>query len=613
MESIVLDIVLEQRDLSALQHYVSRSALANEITRSGRWTTRLLARNSTSLGSFRAQFDRAGMRSERDGQSGFIAWKRILRVDETVDHLFLRLDRSMAVILPKRHFGTLTPQTVLAQLHAWHSQGAAESAQPAASQIAETAVADVEAPPSWRDRQIGAVPQASFLRGLYANLRAGLRVAIFRRVQPSEFVTGLGQIVALLVIAAGVAILLDWLSAESEAQFDYSGFYSWAICMVVALWACALVTRTLSSRADSRTLIVVVLAVAPWFFIVISVFGRVPLTDSDPLFASVTAFFVFVFAVQAIRAAHGFLRLSTLAVVVAAAACIGFAMHQGYIYARFWQAPYEDSAEQDDPDTTAAESMLFDQAERIDEAMQDVKPGRPGVTDVFFVGFAGDGSQQVFRREALFGERVFASRMGSGTHSMEFINDETDRISHPLGTMTGLRYGLKRVASRMDPAQDVLVLFLTSHGSQEEGLYVHNGSLPLNSIEPEEIRRALDASGIKWRVIIVSACYAGTFIEPLQDDDTLIITAADAEHTSFGCAADRDLTYFGEAFLRDALPKAPSLEAAFEVAREDIARREQAEKLTPSRPQIFVGTEMRAKLAALGPLPVQRIAAPPGR
>ncbi len=106
---------------------------------------------------------------------------------------------------------------------------------------------------------------------------------------------------------------------------------------------------------------------------------------------------------------------------------------------------------------------------------------------------------------------------------------------------------------------------------------MNNGDLPLNNVEPDEIRRALDASGIQWRVIIVSACYAGTFIEPLKTDHTLVITAADAEHTSFGCADDRELTYFGEAFLRDALPRASSLGEAFQTASKAIREQEREE------------------------------------
>ena len=65
----------------------------------------------------------------------------------------------------------------------------------------------------------------------------------------------------------------------------------------------------------------------------------------------------------------------------------------------------------------------------------------------------------------------------------------------------------------------------------------------------------LRESGIRWRVIVVSACYAGSFIEPLRDENTDHPDRGGRDRTSFGCSDDNDLTYFGEAFYRDALPK----------------------------------------------------------
>jgi hypothetical protein len=172
--------------------------------------------------------------------------------------------------------------------------------------------------------------------------------------------------------------------------------------------------------------------------------------------------------------------------------------------------------------------------------------------------------------------------MDSGNRSLMLINDHEDRTTYPLASVSGLRYGLGLMAGRMNLDEDILVLLLTSHGSKEGGLTVRNGILPLTQqLPPEDLRDALDATGIKWRIVIVSACYAGVFLEPLKSDTTLVITAADAEHNSFGCADDRDLTYFGEAFLRDALPKASSLEAAFQTARVAIEQRERAEQRRP--------------------------------
>ena len=100
-------------------------------------------------------------------------------------------------------------------------------------------------------------------------------------------------------------------------------------------------------------------------------------------------------------------------------------------------------------------------------------------------------------------------------------------------------------------------------------------------------------------MILVSACYAGGFIEPLRDAQTIVITAAAADRTSFGCSSDSDLTYFGEAFYRDALPEAGSLRDAFEKAKSAIAARESAEGETPSNPQASFGAEIEERLTGI--------------
>src|SRR6185436_5736499 len=133
----------------------------------------------------------------------------------------------------------------------------------------------------------------------------------------------------------------------------------------------------------------------------------------------------------------------------------------------------------------------------------------------------------------------------TGERSLELINDIEDRDSFPLGTLVGLRYALEQIGRVMDPKEDVVVLFLTSHGSQEGGISIRNSlTSDPNDLPPEEVRSALNDAGIRWRIIIVSACYSGVFVEPLKSDNTMIVTAADSQNTSFGCADDRDLTYF---------------------------------------------------------------------
>ena len=152
----------------------------------------------------------------------------------------------------------------------------------------------------------------------------------------------------------------------------------------------------------------------------------------------------------------------------------------------------------------------------------------------------------------------------------------------------------------MDVTNDILMLYITSHGSDEGSVAVSETGMPFNDLYVDDLKAALQESGIQWRVIILSACYSGTFIEPLKDDRTIIFTAARADRTSFGCSDERDLTYFGEALFRDALPASTSLLDAFTRTQRIIAKREEDEGLDASLPQLYIGERMRTKLAELG-------------
>jgi hypothetical protein len=263
-----------------------------------------------------------------------------------------------------------------------------------------------------------------------------------------------------------------------------------------------------------------------------------------------------------------------------------------------WARPSASSARADD----GARALLAEQPGRVAAEVDRLAPRVPGTTNVFFLGFAGYGEQRVFRKEAELARRVFGDRFGSLQRSVELVNDVRDRTTYPLATYDNFREALELIGRRMQ-REDVLVLVLTSHGSAEDGLAVTNGSLADDALSPRDVRRALDAAGIRWRVVIASACYAGIFIRPLRTDTSLIMTAADARHSSFGCADDRDLTYFGEALLKDSMPSACSLEEAFAHARVIIRRRENDEGEIHSNPQLYVGARMRAKLRELDHAP----------
>ena len=420
-----------------------------------------------------------------------------------------------------------------------------------------------------------------------------------RRCWPPRFVVSFDQLVALLIVNLAVWAGLDALHAEAHAPLALDGLFGWACYLLLALGACAVVARAHSRAADTRALLVPALAVAPFVLTIFWLASDRTLVQARPLTALIVALiYMALLCVRVLGAAYGALRtravLIALALVLAAPWVMGFLNFD----TRLWVAEEPERQSQDPDDADQAEALFYDQPGQIAAAVARVQSAPAGRTGVYFVGFAGDGEQAVFKRETLYASQVFAERFGSGERSVLLVNDAEDRDSYPLASVSGLAQTLKALASRMHPDDDVLVLFLTSHGSQQ-GLAVENGSLPLSQLAPADLRQALDDAEIRWRVVVVSACYAGVFLEELKSDTTAIITAADATHTSFGCEDDRDLTWFGEAFLKDSLTSSPSLEEAFHKAAALVARREDGEHQAHSNPQLYVGPLMRRKLADL--------------
>jgi len=246
------------------------------------------------------------------------------------------------------------------------------------------------------------------------------------------------------------------------------------------------------------------------------------------------------------------------------------------------------------------EAALFEQADRIDAALEPVQRAGSGGSEAFFLGFAGVGDEKVFAQEVGLAARVLGERFHIGERRISLINDERDLEGAPIASVSGLNYALQGLAARMDLDSDVLFVAISSHGSEDPAIAVSNSQLPLQSLTPRDLAEALRDAGVQWRVVIISACYAGGFIEALRDAKTIVITAAAADRTSFGCSSDRDLTYFGEAFYRDALPAAASLRTAFETAKRAIAARERGEHEIPSEPQAYFGAQVEAKLKDLG-------------
>ncbi|HET9485615.1 MAG TPA: C13 family peptidase [Xanthomonadales bacterium] len=243
------------------------------------------------------------------------------------------------------------------------------------------------------------------------------------------------------------------------------------------------------------------------------------------------------------------------------------------------------------------ERVLSEQPQRVEAELAALAPQRPGIVDLYVVAFGGDGSERVFRNEVEYVEQLFATRFDAADRVVALINSPGTVGTRPLATRTNLRHALRGIGERIDRNEDLVLLFLTTHGSEDHELYVALDPLPLAQLGPDDIDTALDEAGIDWRIVVVSACYSGGFIPALAGPRSLVISAARADRTSFGCGAESEFTYFGRALLIEGLNASASPIDAFAHAAELIAKWEREEDLTRSHPQISSAPAIEARIA----------------
>jgi hypothetical protein len=218
---------------------------------------------------------------------------------------------------------------------------------------------------------------------------------------------------------------------------------------------------------------------------------------------------------------------------------------------------------------------------------------------VYFLGFAGYGEERVFAEEIKLAAKSVGANYGSTQRSVLLLNDRRDLTTYPFASASSLRYALKALVRVMNRDEDVLFLALSSHGSRDATIEVSNEGKEPQTLSAVTLADLLAESGIRWKVVVVSACFSGAFVEPLADDHTIVLTAASKRRASFGCSDTRELTYFGEAFYRDALPGSPQLRAAFDTAKRVIRQREKEEAVLASKPQAYFGPLMEEKLRGI--------------
>ena len=444
---------------------------------------------------------------------------------------------------------------------------------------------------------------ANFVR----NVVNGLRLPLFMHVSPLQFRVDLVQLLLLLVFSALVDIGTDWARFGADGYFTWLGLGTEIFGAGLLLLTAAVLALAFGQREVLLALPVYVLAGFP-LLQVVRILPSTLLVPTPAMEVPWTAFdalmivWVFAFSVRCVA-----LSLSQGQPARWMRALVGGLL----LIAPMWYAPSiapndawwkETTADGADPryPNPASEPVLAAQARALDEVLSALEDERPNVTDLYFVGFAGDAREDVFRKDVVAAQKVMDDRWGTNGRSVLLINNPRTLLDAPAATVTNLREALNEIGATIDKDQDVVMVYLASHGSRSHVLEVSLPPLELAPLTAPVLRSLLDAAGIRWRIIVVSACYSGGFIDALKDDNTLVMTASSSDRASFGCGNQSDSTFFGEALFQQGLAQSDSLLGAFEAAKERVAAREKEGNFKPpSNPQIFIGAGMGEKLKEL--------------
>lgn len=431
----------------------------------------------------------------------------------------------------------------------------------------------------------------------FLNLYCGIRLLAFRRNIIEKITVSYDQFILLMGFYALTAVLVSYAVTPS-AVFDLSGLGYLGVKLLIALVVSFVFAKLTGNPGDLLKILVITYCVLPFFYLIsFTLLTYLPeefLVTGYVIFVAWALAVCFYIALQLLDGNKPKAALITLLWLSASYPLANLSFS-------FWYEGYDDGGElaaytDDARSDVNQEYVYYNQYRLLNNALDPVKPGVTGVNDLFFVGFGADSTQDVFMREIDHVQRVMTERLGVAGRSVALVNNLKTLDTTPLASSTNLKIALRHIGGKMNRDEDVVFLYLTSHGSMNHELAVEMWPLDLNYIRPDDIRTYLDDAGIRWRIILISACYSGGFIKALQNEHTLIFTAAASDKASFGCANENEYTYFGEALFKNMEDKPYQFVEHFIQAMEKVRQRELQENLIPSEPQLFIGKLMKEKL-----------------
>jgi Peptidase C13 family len=443
-----------------------------------------------------------------------------------------------------------------------------------------------------------------------ANLVGGLRLAFFLNAPAGRFQFSASQLCALALLGLLLNLFGSMLLIGTEGYVNFQALPSALFGVLTLLFAGLLIARCLKDDRYILLIPVVMASIGITIGVAAYLFYFAQAQQWFQLPATLGPYFPYY-------AVFGWWSLASLLAAMRLATWVpGVGVLPVFIFVLTVLVPelflpserlWEPAGARDQVGSDAAahwyapvtEKALYAQPDLLASALTNISPERPGIDDLYYLGFAPFATQDVFMKETKSVEQMLQERFDIAGRSVSLINHASLAEQTPLASLTSLRMALRTVGERINAEEDIVLLHITTHGSEDHQLSVEFWPLKLEPIGPADLRAALDDAGIKWRIVVVSACYAGGFIDALKDTNTLVVAAADSTRQSFGCGNEFDFTYFSKAYFDEALRTTHSFSEAFDMAKSAIRLRETKEGIAESNPQMHLGEEMVAKLARL--------------
>jgi len=436
------------------------------------------------------------------------------------------------------------------------------------------------------------------------NIWSGARFALFVPTGLWQFRFGFVQLCLLLTLSFLLSFTYDFLDTSPNNIFNIYGLTYQATLYLLFFVSVAIIAQTEKDMASVVNIMIIFLAFVPsvWGIYLFVDWLAAKQTWFDTSETSWAIFIIYLVWYLAIifrciqKYYHTTISRSLLLVTIYG--LINFVPLFQLPQQPLWYHDYTIQTKTTKPkENINIENTFYRQGDLVRRATEGLLPERAGVTDLYFLGLAGYADEDVFMNEAKLAKQLFDDRFDTRGRSLLLVNHSDTVEKLPLANAHNLESAVKTLADTMNLGEDILFLMLTSHGSKDHKLTIDFDPLKMNDIDPGRVKNILDKSGIKWRVIVVSACFSGGFIAPLMDENTLIMTASDKDRNSFGCGHDGDFTSFGEALFGKHLKIERHFSTAFYGARKDIEAREAKESLEVSMPQIRIGRNIEKQLA----------------